>query len=552
MSTYNYYTTTLPPPPSTSQNREFYLLSKKLRKLLPFNLGLKNHGNTCFMNCVLQSLFHTPPLCEYFITSQHEKEMKNISIQNSSLLLSEKIPPFALTRSFYRLLLSMWRNEYDTAYSYQIKNLIGELNPTFAGVNQNDSHEFCVWFLDRLSQELSLKTTYKETPNDKKSFIEDLFKVEFKSTVICSKCKYKSTKNETDMMLSLPLPQNHIIHSKVFSNSSVPKTFVRKSLYASLVLTKKSTINNLLSTAQLSPAAPVNNIYSYDSTDLKSSSSSKYYTLQTSKSFGNGLSNEIMSANSSAVAPLILSIAFNVHLTSLEDDYSGKELVYLSENSTNKTVVNPSFEDLRSYLSNNYQISESSLVFLDVNQTENDFYDRDSVKEKLFTYYKHQQNSNMSSLLYIVELSDLPPPQQTQTTPFVNLIVCNVYYEYTQQKRFMINYGAPFVVLINRDCTYVELVKKLLDSQVKYFQDKNILKYTDTLEKLFTLSLIDTQKKETRRLSPTDELPLYAQFVDHALNESTKMSNSNNADAHKIREHIKLNIEWKSYEDITQ
>ena len=120
---------------------------------MPFNSGLKNHGNTCFMNCVLQSLFHTSPLCDFFVTDQFERDIQLINRQRQHENLSTG--SFVLTRHFNRLLTSLWRNAYDSNYSAEIKQLIGHLNPTFSGSNQNDSHEFCVWLLDRLSQELT-------------------------------------------------------------------------------------------------------------------------------------------------------------------------------------------------------------------------------------------------------------------------------------------------------------------------------------------------------------------------------------------------------------
>jgi hypothetical protein len=440
-------------------NREFYLLSKKLRKFLPFNYGLKNHGNTCFMNCVLQCLFHTSPLCEYFVTNQHDDDINRIRIQQ------EAAPSrFVLTRHFHRLLLSMWQNTYESLYSVQIKNLIGDLNPTFAGVNQNDSHEFCVWFLDRLSQELSFKINVTRPVTDRpeysdngaeatstpktrvevvtNSFIEDLFKVEFKSSVICSKCKYKSTKNETDMMLSLPLPQidSNNPHRAISQRPLPPKKYQRKSLYANLILSNSSSVRYFLNSTQL---ISVNSSNQLNMPDYSYSSVNTSATIQT---------------------PVNVGIAFNVHVTS-EDVYYEKELVKLSETSTNNTVINPDFHDLRHYLGSTYQLDESLLVFVDMQSTHNDLNDAWSVKEKII---------RPRATFYVVELNQIAPSEQV---PMINIVGFNVYNETRHNERVMLNFGLPFSVLINRDCTYAELCKKLLESQAKYFKDRNILKY---------------------------------------------------------------------------
>ena len=67
------------------------------------------------------------------------------------------------------------------------------------------------------------------------------------------------------------------------------------------------------------------------------------------------------------------------------------------------------------------------------------------------------------------------------------------------------------------------------------------------VEKFFNLSIIDINEShcETKRLDSSNEFPLCTEFVDKSLNLSqNQLKNSN--------EYIRLNIEWKSYEEISR
>ncbi|VDI08745.1 ubiquitin carboxyl-terminal hydrolase 3, partial [Mytilus galloprovincialis] len=186
-------------------------LKKEDRISRPRSSGLRNLGNTCFMNAVLQSLSNIQQFCGYIkqLPSLEEKSTKKKHITRKASKTEEDI---LLIEEVRKTLIALWQGTKGAISPESLFCVIWKVVPRFRGYQQQDAHEFMRYLLDRLHTELLSLLPYPNNnspfigPKGKSTIVTAIFGGLLQNEVTCLECRMESKKHDPFLDLSLDIP----------------------------------------------------------------------------------------------------------------------------------------------------------------------------------------------------------------------------------------------------------------------------------------------------------------------------------------------------------
>ncbi|KAI4807764.1 hypothetical protein KUCAC02_027550, partial [Chaenocephalus aceratus] len=204
---------------------------------VPGVAGLKNHGNTCFMNAILQCLSNTELFAEYLALEQFKGGESTSSSSekaksNGVLVVQKKgnqqqqQDAGEVTEQLSGLVRALWTFEYTPQHSRDFKNVVSKSALQFKGNSQHDAQEFLLWLLDRVHEDLNHIIHPEIIPPTKPpveeenapegsplpapgSFVQELFQAQYRSSLTCPHCQKQSNTFDPFLCISLPIPVPH-------------------------------------------------------------------------------------------------------------------------------------------------------------------------------------------------------------------------------------------------------------------------------------------------------------------------------------------------------
>lgn len=195
--------------------------------------GLRNIGNSCYLNSVIQCVLHCDPLKEYLLRGRHKSELNSRSKTRGQVADA--------TAELLKTLLAG-----QTGSPSDVKRAVTSASGLFRGTAQEDAQEFLRWYLEALHEDVSRVISKPRITREAKSASEawsqytsredstivDLCVGQLKSSLTCSSCGYVSEVWDPFWDLSVPIPSrardikdclNEFQREEVLDGSEKPK-----------------------------------------------------------------------------------------------------------------------------------------------------------------------------------------------------------------------------------------------------------------------------------------------------------------------------------------
>uniref|UniRef100_A0A673LJR4 ubiquitinyl hydrolase 1 n=1 Tax=Sinocyclocheilus rhinocerous TaxID=307959 RepID=A0A673LJR4_9TELE len=181
------------------------LVTDNKLKLGNGQVGLRNVGNTCFLNAIVQCLSHTRSLRDYCLMRTYLQDKHS---NQEPVLMNE----------FSKVLAGLWECDggETTVNPGKFYHVFKESAPYFSGYSQQDAQEFLRFLLDRLHTEINRRPSkrpeafamWQRHLDRDVSKIVDLFSGQLRSSLHCSVCSHYSNTFDVFCDLSLPIPKS--------------------------------------------------------------------------------------------------------------------------------------------------------------------------------------------------------------------------------------------------------------------------------------------------------------------------------------------------------